>query len=107
MPEQTTIALDEDGFVTNPEQWDRDIATQLATNLGIEQLTDEHWRVIDYMRDRCLQNGSLCAMEVICHGVKMDGNCIRRLFRGPVEAWKIAGLRHPGTEALMYMLDEE
>jgi TusE/DsrC/DsvC family sulfur relay protein len=107
MPEQTNIALDEDGFVTNPEQWDRDIAMHLATRLGVPELTDDHWQVMDYMRKRCLKNGALCAMEVICHGVNMEGNCVRRLFGGPVEAWKIAGLPHPGTEALTYMLDEE
>lgn len=107
MPDQPGIMLDEDGFVTHPEQWNRDIATQLASSLGVNPLTEAHWQVMDYMRDRCLKNGALCAMEVICHGVNMDGNCIRRLFGGPVEAWKIAGLPHPGTEALTYMLDEE
>lgn len=44
-------------------------------------------------------------MEINCHGMNMEGNCVRRLFGGPVEAWKIAGLPHPGTEALTYMLE--
>lgn len=107
MPQQSDIALDDDGFVLDPDQWNRDIATQIAASLGIAPLGEDHWRVLDYMRERCLDHRSLCAMEVICHGVKMDGDCVRHLFRGPVEAWKIAGLPHPGTEALTYMLDEE
>jgi len=51
MPEQPAIALNEDGLVANPDQWDRDVATQIATSLGIEQLTEEHWQVMEYMRN--------------------------------------------------------
>jgi tRNA 2-thiouridine synthesizing protein E len=50
----TTIAgrevhVDEEGFLTDPAEWDRDLALELATAIGIE-LTPEHWKVLDFLR---------------------------------------------------------
>lgn len=53
MPETTiagyTVAVDEEGYLTNPAQWNRDIARAIAAELGIT-LTDAHWKVIDFIR---------------------------------------------------------
>jgi tRNA 2-thiouridine synthesizing protein E len=50
----TTIAgrevhVDEEGFLTDPAEWDRDLALELAAAIGIE-LTPEHWKVLDFLR---------------------------------------------------------
>jgi TusE/DsrC/DsvC family sulfur relay protein len=107
MSEQSNVMFDASGFVTDPSQWSEEIAAEMARQLGIPELGEAHLQVLRYMRERCLKHDALCAMEVICHGVHMDKDCVRRLFRGPVEAWKIAGLPNPGTEALTYMENEE
>ena len=107
MSEQPAVSFDEVGFMTDPNQWNEGVAADIAQRLGFDKLDEDHFTVLEYMRNRCLKNGSLCAMEVICHGVAMEKDCVRRLFGGPVAAWKIAGLPHPGTEALTYMEDEE
>ena len=44
----TTIAghqvhVDDEGFLTEYDEWDEDLADALAAQIGIE-LTDEHWR---------------------------------------------------------------
>jgi TusE/DsrC/DsvC family sulfur relay protein len=43
------IDLDEEGFLTDPSQWDEELARQLATNIGLE-LTDRHLEVIRFAR---------------------------------------------------------
>jgi TusE/DsrC/DsvC family sulfur relay protein len=50
----TTIAgheihVNDEGFLTSPEEWDEELATSLAAQLGIE-LTDEHLRVLRFLR---------------------------------------------------------
>lgn len=50
----TTIAgrqvqVDEEGFLTDPTEWDRELGEALAAIIGIE-MTDAHWAVIDFLR---------------------------------------------------------
>ena len=51
----TTIAdhpvhVDEEGFLTEYDEWDDDLAKVLATTIGID-LTDAHWNVIHFLRE--------------------------------------------------------
>jgi TusE/DsrC/DsvC family sulfur relay protein len=43
------IEFDEEGFMTNPEDWDKDVAEVLAGDLSIS-LTDRHWEIIEFSR---------------------------------------------------------
>lgn len=44
-----TVQVDEEGFLTDPTQWDENLALTLAANIGLE-LTDAHWRAIRFAR---------------------------------------------------------
>ena len=44
------IHVDDEGFLTEYGEWDEDLGKLLAANIGID-LTDEHWRVIRFLRD--------------------------------------------------------
>ena len=44
------IEFDEEGFMANSDEWDKDVAVVLATDIGIDPLTDRHWQVIDFCR---------------------------------------------------------
>lgn len=51
----TTIAghevnVDDEGFLTDPSEWDEALAAELAKNIGVE-MTDDHWAVIKFLRD--------------------------------------------------------
>ena len=46
-----SVDKNEEGFLTDANQWDRSIAEEIAKELNIE-LTDKHWEVIDYLRSQ-------------------------------------------------------
>lgn len=50
------VHVNDEGFLTEYDEWDEDLAKQLAANIGIE-LTDEHWRVIRFLREEFKANG--------------------------------------------------
>ncbi len=57
----TTIAdrpvhVDDEGFMTEYQEWDEDLARTLAGTIGIE-LTDAHLEVIRFLRSDFEQNG--------------------------------------------------
>ena len=44
------VQVDDEGFLTEYDEWDENLAVVLANRIGIE-LTDAHWRVIRFLRD--------------------------------------------------------
>jgi len=56
MMSTTTIAgreiqIDDDGFMTEPTEWTEDLAAILAKNIGIDALSDGHWKVLRFLRE--------------------------------------------------------
>lgn len=45
-----TVHVNEEGFLTEYDEWDEDLAKVLAQQIGID-LTDAHWKVIRFLRD--------------------------------------------------------
>lgn len=87
------------GFLIDPDFWDRDLALRIAADLGLNDLEESHWAVIDYLRKHYLENASVPWEGNICRELNLSENCVHRLFGGPVKACKVAGLPHPGQEA--------
>jgi len=44
------IEVDDDGYLLNLDDWNKDLAVELAKQDGIE-LTDSHWEVITFLRE--------------------------------------------------------
>jgi len=44
------------GYLVNVNDWNEDLAKQLAEQEGIE-LTDKHWDMINYLRDQYINGG--------------------------------------------------
>ena len=43
------VHVDDEGFMTEYDEWSDELAKQLATNIGID-LTDDHWKAIRFLR---------------------------------------------------------
>jgi tRNA 2-thiouridine synthesizing protein E len=57
-----TIETDDNGNLVNYADWDQDVAKVLAADEGVE-LTQEHFEVLDYLRDEYINNGGNQPME--------------------------------------------
>jgi dissimilatory sulfite reductase related protein len=98
----TTIAgrsvdVNDEGFLTDPEQWDEEIAAEIAGEYGIETLTDRHWQVVRFMRQEYFEKGTGPTVRVLG---KTSGVPVKELYqlfpKGPAkEAARIAGIPKP------------
>ena len=91
------VDLNDEGFFEQPDQWDRDIAVEIARDEGIDTLTDPHGRVIDFMRSEYFAEGH--GPTVRKHGTT-SGVSVKELYqlfpKGPAKvAAKIAGIPKP------------
>jgi tRNA 2-thiouridine synthesizing protein E len=92
-----TIEVDEDGFMQEPEKWNDVVAAALASTEGVTALTDEHWKVVNYLRNYYLQFGVAPMIRKLCKETGFDLKRIYGLFpSGPAKgACKVAGLPKP------------
>jgi len=92
-----TVQVDDEGFFQDPDQWDEEIAVELAREVGIPELTDRHWQVIQYMRKEYAEKGTGPTVRALG---KSSGVSVKELYelfpRGPAKlAAKIAGIPKP------------
>ena len=91
------IEIDEDGFLVNPKDWCGEFATEIAKEEGIDQLTDDHWKVINYLRDYYTKYDSCPPIRMVVKESGFDLKAIYRLFpTGPAKgACRLAGSPKP------------
>ena len=89
--------VDEDGFLEEPTCWNQVVAADFATSEGVTELTDKHWKVINYLRGYYLQFGIAPMIRKLCKETGFKLNEIYQLFpSGPAKgACKLAGLPKP------------
>ena len=92
-----SIEVDEDGFMQEPERWDKEVAAALATTEGVDSLEDDHWKLVEYLRNYYLQFGVAPMIRKLCKETGFDLKKVYELFpSGPAKgACKVAGLPKP------------
>lgn len=71
------IHVNEEGFLTDPTEWDDELAAVLAQQIGLE-LTDEHRAVLAFLRDDFAQRGETATLRRASAG---SGVSVKDLFR--------------------------
>jgi len=91
-----TVEVTEEGYFKNPSDWTREMAAEIAREEGIEQLTDAHYAVLDYIRSKVMAGEQLTIRAMNKSGV-VDIKQFYELFPGaPLKkATKIAGVPKP------------
>jgi len=91
------IEVDEEGFIQDYGQWDQKVAAILARDDGIEELSPEHWRVVNYIRDYYEEFQMAPMVRKLCKKTDFSLKEIMKLFpSGPAKgACKVAGLPKP------------
>jgi len=97
------LPMDEDGFLIDPGLWNQGMARVIARLEGVDSLGPDHWAIVYYMREHRMTYGAIPPVSQICRTHGMDRHAVRQLFGSCRSAWRIAGLPHPGEEALSYM----
>jgi TusE/DsrC/DsvC family sulfur relay protein len=92
-----SVDVTDDGFFTNPGQWKEEMAREIAAREGIGQLTDDHWKVIRYMRSRYLGNERPPTARFVSKHFAISVRQVYQLFpKRPMKvAAKIAGVPEP------------
>ena len=92
-----TIEVDADGNLANLSDWNEEIALELAKSEGIEELTDGHWQVINYMRKVFEEEGGAPSIRKLTKESGVNTKELYALFpKGPAKkSAKIAGLPKP------------
>ena len=92
-----TLEVDEDGFIQEPEKWTQEVAVALASTEGVEEMTEEHWKLVNYLREYYLEYGIAPMIRKLCKATGFKLNKVYELFpSGPAKgACKVAGLPKP------------
>ncbi|WP_041278152.1 TusE/DsrC/DsvC family sulfur relay protein [Desulfotalea psychrophila] len=92
----TTIILDEYGFLDKDQVWNKEVAMIIAEHEGFTELNEEKMNIINFMRKYYTENHNFPILAEVC---KKTGDtcrdCVAREFTDPMRAWKIAGLPKP------------
>lgn len=70
------INVNEEGFLTDPTEWNEDLAKVLAAQIGIT-LTDEHWDAIRFLRKDFEVKGETATLRRVS---TVGGIGIKQLF---------------------------
>ncbi len=98
-----SIEVDEEGYLTNLADWNKDVADYLAKEEKVE-MSDSHWEVVNFLREYYEEYQIAPAVRVLTKAVakklgpdKGNNKYLYELFPyGPAkQACKIAGLPKP------------
>jgi len=91
------VDVNEEGYFTNPSQWTREMAVEIAKDEGIV-LTEQHYAIMEFLRNR-FTRGDALSIRSINHSGVIDVKTFYQLFPGaPLKkATKIAGIPKPAS----------
>ncbi len=92
------IDINDEGYMTNHAQWNREIALALAQELGIA-LTDGHWKVLEFIDKDFKERGVVPGMRRMNKIGNIPTKDLYALFPdGPIKkAARISGYPKPAS----------
>jgi tRNA 2-thiouridine synthesizing protein E len=92
------VEVNEEGFMTNPADWTKEIAVEVAKEEGLVELTPIHWKVIEFARQKAAENhGGAPTLRTITTYAGVTTKELFSLFpKGPAKkVARISGLGKP------------
>ena len=95
--ENQIFEVDGDGFLANPEIWNKEVAQLIAKYDGIGEMGEKHWAIVNVIRTNYEEKGMAPMIRTIC---KETGVRLREIYElfplGPARgACRVAGLPKP------------
>ncbi|MGH3507212.1 MAG: TusE/DsrC/DsvC family sulfur relay protein [Nocardioidaceae bacterium] len=90
------VDVNEEGFLTDPQQWDEALGTELARLIGIT-MTEEHWAPIRFLRKDFEEQGETATLRRVSTQAGIPVKQLFTLFPGkPAKKMAyVAGLPKP------------
>ncbi len=91
------VQMNDEGFLTNPDEWSKEIAAELAKEEGIDSLSEDHWKVIEFCRQSATETGAAPTLRQITTGTGISTKELFALYpKGPAKkVARISGLGKP------------
>lgn len=91
------VQMNDEGFLTNPDEWSKEIAAELAKEEGIDSLSEDHWKVIEFCRQSATETGAAPTLRQITTGTGISTKELFGLYpKGPAKkVARISGLGKP------------
>ena len=99
------VDVDEEGFITKSDVWTKEIAQILAESQLPEGLSDDHWRVVNYLRQYYLEFKSVPPVRKLARDTGISLRELKVLFPDGLTkgACRIAGVpRHVIRPSFLY-----
>ena len=93
------VNRDNEGFMTNKDEWTKEIAIEIAKDEGLNELNESHWKVVEYLQSVYKKTGTLPSIRAIKKSGVVTVKEFYALFPGaPLKlASKISGLTKPSS----------
>ena len=93
----TNIQLNPEGYLTDVDQWNPEVAKLLAEEEEIT-LTEDHWKVLDYLREQYKNEVALTIRRVGKSGVVTIKEFYQLFPKGPLKiSSRLAGIPKPAS----------
>ena len=93
----TLLDVDSEGYLTDATQWTPDVAREIARDAGIT-LTDKHFEVLRFLRDRHVEGTPLSIRRVGKSGIVSIKEFYGLFPGGPLKvSSRIAGIPKPAS----------
>ena len=91
------VEVDGEGFMVNWEDWTEEMAPELAKEVGIDELTEGHWKVIRFIRKDYQETGQVPSIRRMKNAGNIPTGELYQLFPdGPAKkSAKISGFGKP------------
>lgn len=72
-----SVSVNDEGFMTEYDEWNEDLGRELASMIGIEEMTDDHWAAIRFLRSDFAEQGETPTLRRV---TKVGGIPTKQLF---------------------------
>ena len=89
------VPVDEEGYLIRFDDWDEDVARELARREGLGELAGDRIDSLRFIREHYRKFNFFPILGAVCKNVHKGKDCVQEDFLNPLIAWKLAGLPHP------------
>lgn len=72
-----TVNVNDEGFMTEYDEWSEEIGRELASMIGIDEMTDDHWAAVRFLRSDFAEQGETATIRRV---TKVGGIPTKQLF---------------------------